>query len=113
MSARTEIADAASTVEGITAHPYYVQGTRPGHTFVRLERTTYPNPFGGICHWNVVVVLPQDLATAEQYLEVRLPQLRDALAEHLVITEVLMQRLNIPGVGDLPCAFINGHREED
>lgn len=113
MSTRDDLAQAASSVEGLTGHPYYVQGTDPGHTFVRLDRIAYPNPFGGIAHYNVVMVLPQDLDAAERYVEHHLPLLVEALAPHLVITEAVMQRLNITGVGDLPCVFVNGRREAD
>lgn len=112
MTARTDLANAASTVEGITGHPFLVQSTTPGTVFIRLERIDYPNPFGGVAHWNVVLILPQDQATAEQYLEGNLDQLRDALAPHLAITSVVPTRLDIPGVGTLLTAFINGHRED-
>lgn len=110
---RQELAGAASTVEGITAHPYYVQDTSPGHTFIRLERVTYPNRFGGLDRWNVVVVLPQDLAEAEKFFEDHIEDLYAALAPHLAIDEAVLQQLNITGVGILPCVFINGHRERD
>lgn len=113
MSVREELAAAASGVPDISAAPYYRQTTTPGSAFVRLDRIEYPNRFGGICHWSVVVVLPQDLAAAERFLEEYLPPLREALADHLVVREVVPQRLNITGVGDLPCVFINGIREED
>lgn len=113
MSTRTELAGAADQVEGLTAHPYVTGDTEPGTVWVRLERIEYPNPFGGIAYWNVVLVLPQDLAEAEQYLEATLPQLKASLEPHLVITSVTPQRIEIPGVGILPCAFVNGHREQD
>lgn len=109
---RQELADAVSSVAGMTAYPYYVQTTAPGHAFVRLERIEFPNRFGGLGHWNVIVVLPQDMAQAEKYLEQVVPGLLTALAPHLTIREVVPQRLSITGVGDLPCVFINGHREE-
>lgn len=112
MSARTDLATAAGTVEGITGHPYYEQQTKPGNAFVRLDRIEYPNSFGGVCYWNVILILPQDQAGAEKYLEEKLPDLRDALAPHLHVTQVLPQRISIPGIGDLLCAFINGNREE-
>lgn len=113
MSTRTDLATAASTVEGITAHPSYVQGTDPGLTFVRLERIDYPNPFGGVAHWNVVVVLPQDIAAAERFVEDHLEPLRLALEPYLAITSAVPQRIEFPGVGVVPCVFINGHREAD
>lgn len=113
MSIRTDIADAASTVDGITGHPYVVGDTSPGTLYPRIERIDYPNAFGGVLFLNVVLVLPQDMAEAEQYLEQKLPALKDALEPHLVITTVQPQRLQLDGVGVLPVAFLNGHREAD
>ena len=113
MSAREDIAYAASEVPGITGHPYVVGDTDPGTVYPRIDRIEYPNPFGAVVHFNVVLVLPQDLAEAERYLEENLPDLKAALEPHLVLTTVQPQRLDIPGVGVLPVAFINGHREAD
>jgi hypothetical protein len=109
---RTALAAAASSVDGLTGHPYYVQTTEPGHVWVRLDRIEYPNRFGGVAHWNVVLILPADLDASEQYLETHGPALRDALRNELVVTTITPQRIEIPGVGVLPCAFFNGHREE-
>lgn len=113
MSTRTEIATAADTVEGITGHEYVVGDTEPGTVYPRLDRVEYPNPFGGVAHWNVVLVLPQDYADAERYVEEKLPALKAAVDPHLVITAVVLQRLQLDGIGTLPVAFINGHREQD
>lgn len=109
---RQAIADAANTVEGIEAHPYYVGHLDPGTAFVRLERIDYPNPFGGIRRWNLVVLLPQDLGDAEELLEDLVPKLREALADELPVTEVTPQQLQING-SYLPCVFITGHRAEE
>lgn len=113
MSTRTDLAAAAASVEGIKAHPFVTGDTEPGTVFVRLERIEYPNPFGGVARWNVVLVLPQDQADAEKYLGATLPGLLTALEPHLAVTSVVPQQLDITGVGYLPCAFINGHREAD
>lgn len=113
MSTRAEIAAAAGSVEGITGHEYVVGATDPGTVYPRLDRIEYPNAFGGVAHWSVVLVLPQDLAQAERYVEDKLPALKEALDPHIVITAVLLQRLQLDGVGVLPVAFINGHREAD
>jgi hypothetical protein len=113
LAVRTAIATSASGVEGIECSPYFVQTTAAGMAMVRLDRIEYPNPFGGVCHWNVVVLLPQDQAEAEKYLEEKVPLIRAAIEEHLVITQVQPQRLEITGVGILPCVFINGHREQE
>lgn len=113
MSTRTEIATAAAAVDGIRAHEYVVADTDPGTVYPRLDRIEYPNPFGGIAHWNVVLLLPQEHARAEQYLEQKLPALKDALDPVLVVTGVTLNRLQLDGIGTLPVAFINGHREQD
>lgn len=109
---RTAIAAAASTVAGITCEPYYRQSTKAGVAHVRLEKIEWPNRFGQLRSWNVVVLLPQDTAAAEKFLEEKLPQLYEALAPELIVREAVPQRLNIPGTGDLSCVFINGQREE-
>ncbi len=109
---RQEIATALSSVDGITAHPYFVQATEPGTALVRLDRVEYPNPFGGVAHWNIVVLLPQDLEAAEKYVEDKVPAIRVAIESLIFVTQVRPQRLDLPGVGVVPCVFITGHREE-
>lgn len=113
MSTRTDLVAAADTVAGIRAYEYVVGATDPGTVYPRLDRIEYPNAFGGVAHWSVVLVLPQDLAEAERYVEDMLPALKAALDPHIVITAVVLQRLQLDGVGTLPVAFINGHREAD
>ncbi len=110
---RQAIASAASTVEGITCAPYFVQSTAAGAAMVRLDRIEYPNRFGGVCHWNVIVMLPQDQSAAEQYIDDKIPAVRDAVGSELVVTQVQPQRLEIKGAGVLLCVFINGHREQE
>ena len=113
MSTRTDLAAAASTVEGLTASPYFTGDVEKGTVYVRLERVDYPSHVEAVAFWNVVLMLPQDLAEAEQFLEAKLPALREALAEHMAVTSARPQRLEIPGVGVLPGVFVNGHREAD
>lgn len=113
LAIRTLIADAANAVPGIAVQPRFVASTEPGAGMVRLERIEYPNRLGGICHWNVVVMLPQDQETAEAYMDDKLPALVEAVAEQLVVTQVQPQRLDLPTLGILPVVFINGHREQE
>lgn len=113
MSHRELIANAASTVQGIDCRPYFVQSSTPGTAMVRLNRVEYPNPFGGIAYWDVVVVLPQDMADAEKYLEGVLEPLVTAVAEELVVKQVQPQRMDFPGAGVLPVVIITGHREQE
>lgn len=111
MSIRDDLADAASTVDGLTGHPYYVQTTNPGTVLVRLDRVEYPNRFGGVAHWALVLVGPQDAASAEHYFEEKLPPLREAVGMHLAVTSVTPSLVDF-GAGAIPCAVISGHREE-
>jgi hypothetical protein len=112
-AARTALAEAASTVDGITCHPYFVQSTQPGHATIRLDRTEYPNRFGGVDHWNVVVILPQDQASAEKFIEAHVPAIVAAVGREMAVKTVQPQQLKLDGVGILPCVFINGHREQE
>jgi len=116
MSIREEIAEAATTVYGVTCTPYYEQTTNPGHAFVRLERINYENAFGRVyAHpsWNVVVVLSQNMAIAERFIEDVVPALVDALKDVLIVTSAVPQRTQFPDGTTVPCVFINGHREAD
>lgn len=113
MSTRSELAAALSTVPDISGNEYVVGTLSPGTAYPRLDRIEYPNPFGGVAFWNVVVVLPQSLPDAERYVEAKLPALYEALGPHLVITAARMERLSIPNTGEIPALFINGHREAD
>lgn len=108
---RADLAAAASTVEGLQGHAYFLQTTEPGNVLIRLERVEFPNPFGGVGHFNVVLILPQDQAAAEKYIEEHVPGLIEAVEPHIVVTSYVPQQLEIKGLGILPTVFINGHRE--
>lgn len=113
MSARDDLATAAGTVEGLRAHAYVVAETDPGTVYPRLDSINYPNVFGGVVTWHVVMVLPQDYAQAERFLEDNAPALKAALDPVLVVTQIRRERLDITGVGILPVAVFVGHREEE
>jgi hypothetical protein len=108
-AARTAIAAAANNVSGIHCNPYYVQTTKAGDAMVRLDRITYPNVFGGIATWHVLMLLPQDIASAEKYLEDKVPDLVEALAEEMSIRTVQPQQLALE-TGSVPCVVIEGTR---
>lgn len=113
LAVRQALATAATAVADVDCDPHFIQSTRPGSAMVRLDRIEYPNAFGGICHWNVIVMLPQDQAQAEQWIDNHKTALREAIAEELVITSIQPQRLETKTAGVLLCVFINGHREEE
>jgi hypothetical protein len=110
---RKQLAEAASKVDGVTCLPYYVQSTEPGAAMVRLERIDYPNPFGGVCHWSLVVVLPQDMEAAERYVEDKVPSIIAAIEHLIVVTQVQPQRLGLVDGSVVLAVFINGHREQE
>jgi hypothetical protein len=113
VSTRTEIVAALQGLDGITAHEHVVATLEPGTAYARLDRIEYPNRFGGVAFWNVVLVLPQALPDAERFLEQHLHPVKDALSPVLPITSVVPQRLEIPGTATVTVAFFNGHREAD
>lgn len=109
---RQALADAANAVAEFNCSPYFRAATKPGSAHVRLDRIEYPNRFGGICYWQVVVILPQDMTSAEKYIDEHIPALRSALADELVVTSVTPQQIVFDGPA-LPCVFIEGWREEE
>jgi hypothetical protein len=109
---RQALADAVNTVEGLVGLPHFQVATNVGNVLIRYDRTEYPNRFGGVVFWSLVLVLPQDLAASEEYLEAKGPALRDAVAAELVITTVTTQLIDF-GAGSVPTAVFTGHREEE
>lgn len=113
MSAREDIAAAASAALKHAATPYFRPNTEPGTAYVRRDRIEYPNRLGGVGYWDLVVVLPQDYAAAEKWFDTHIPAVVEAVSIELAVDRVTPQRLEIAGVGVLPVVFISGHREED
>lgn len=112
---RNALAQGASTVEGITGQPYFVQTTGAGVALVRYDGTEYVHSFGarfGTPRWSVVLLLPNDPAAGEKYLEAKVPPLLDALAPVLAVKSVTPQYIDF-GSGAVPCAVISGNREEE
>lgn len=111
MSARTEIAAAANTAAAVKVSEFYRQGTKPGSGWVRRDRTEYPNKFGGLVTWQVLVVLPQALADAEKWMEEHQLALVEALREALIVRSARPAELVIDS-GSVPVLIIEGQREE-
>ena len=110
---RTELAAAASTIDGITCLPYYVQSTEVGAAMVRLDRIEYPNFTGGINYWSLVVILPQDMAAAEEWVDENVAPIITAIEHLIVVTQVQPQRLGLLDGSVVLAVFINGHREKE
>ena len=111
---RTAIATAASTVDGVTVTPYYRQVMTPGQGMVRMDRTVYPDPFGGITTWQVCIVVPQALADSEKWLEAKQDELVDAIGSELIIRTVIPKELVVQDPQknpvSVPVVVIEGER---
>lgn len=111
---RQLLADAASTVDGITCSPYFVQSAAAGSAMVRLDHIEFPDVFAGVRTWQIAVILPQDFAQAEKFLDEKVPELLAALGprDPLQITRVTPAQLQLD-TATVPVVFIEGLREED
>lgn len=109
---REAIAAAASTVEGVNVSPWYRQSVKAGDGCVRYDRTNYPDPFGGLVTWQVVITLPSDLAAAEKWIAAHGSDLRTAVSEELMVRSMTAVQLAIDS-GTVPSIVIEGQRAEE
>ncbi|NGN92648.1 hypothetical protein G5C66_07845 [Nocardioides sp. KC13] len=105
MTAREDIAAAASTVTGLKVTPYYRQNLTAGNGFVRFgERTRPSNGFGWLDTWEIWIASPADIEAAEKWIEANQDALLAALdpAEMLVTSltpsELVLGSVNTPGI---------------
>ena len=111
---RTAIAEAASTVDGVTVTAYFRQTTRAGDGMVRLDHATRDaNGFGFVDTWHVLVLLPTDIAQAETWLETRIDTLAEAVGTELVISTMTPSELVLDNGVTVPAVVIEGHREHE
>lgn len=111
MSIREDIATAA-TVDGVTeVTPYYRQGAKPGQGMVRLDRVARDaSGLGRIATWQVIVFLPQAIATAEAWLDENTTTLLDAIGAELVVLSATPSQVSLD-TGTAPALVIEGARE--
>lgn len=87
MSAREDIAAAASSVPGIKVTPKWQAATKPGTGFVDAPTI---NAIDGTltweATWEVVVCIGQDINAAYAWLDENLEQLLEALDGELILT---------------------------
>lgn len=108
---RHEIAEAVQAA-GLTCTPYFRQTTTAGTACVRRGETTYPNRFGGIVTWEVVISLAQDVAAAEKFIDEKSPAIRTALADVFTVRRVYPARATYD-TAQTNLLVIEGTREED
>ena len=110
MTAREEIA-AAATIDGLTnVTPYYRQTLTARQGFVRLvSRVRGDNGFGWIDTWQIWLALEQDVVKTEKWLEQHLSDLMAAVDQELVVTSAAPMELGLSTV--VPGLIIAGTRE--
>ena len=113
MTARDEIAAAASTVEGVECSARYEVQTTPGQAHVQWMRTEYPNRLGGEDYWAVIVTLPQDAAAAQEWIEQHKGPLVKALGTELVVTQALPQIVPETDNPSKKVLAVEGRRESE
>lgn len=107
---RQAIADAANTVEGIHVHPYYRQGGKAGNGNIQISHVNFPNPFGGIVTWDVVILLPVDIESAQKRADELLPLLWPALSQALAVDDISFGTTSQDNRSGQPCLIATGHR---
>lgn len=114
MSARTEMAAAATGVDGVNVTPYYRQSLKPGDGCVRLaQRVRDGSGLGFIDTWEIWLAVSQDLAGAEKWLEANLSNLLAALGSALYVTTITPSELVLsPGGPTTPGVIVAGTRED-
>lgn len=113
MTARDEIAAAASTVDGVDVSPLYRPATGIGQGYVEWLRTDYPNTLGGEDYWGVVIVLPQDLAAAQAWIAEHKHAVWDALGYVMVVTQARPELIPIADNQSQRTLVLEGHREAE
>lgn len=115
MSARDDIAAAASAVSGVSVTSKWRQALNPGQGFVRIASTTRPqNGIGWLNTWQVWIAIPQDAAAAETWLDDHMVPLAAAVRRELAVTNLTPAQLVLvaggPGINGL---IIEGVRAAD
>lgn len=115
MTAREEIAAAASTVDGITCTPYYTGADAVGAAYVELLRDEDDNRYAGVTFWAVRVNVPDDTAQAQQFYETHRRPLKEALwASGALIVTGSHPEIQLPTDGPATKVMVvEGHRASD
>lgn len=114
MSARSEIAAAASSVAGVAVNPHYRQDPNPGRGFVQLVTTDRDDTgLGFVDTWHVVIMLAQDWHSAETWVDANRAALAAALNPELLVTRMFTQTIQLDNGPSVPCLVVEGTRESE
>lgn len=111
MTWRDDLATSISTVEGVNCTPYRRQTTTPGEAMVRFDRSARDDSgLGYLNTWQVCVILPQNVATADAWIDDHRDALIAAAEDHLVVTSLVVGQLPVD-TSLVPCVVLEGVRE--
>lgn len=117
MSARDELAAAASTVAGVNVTPKWRQTTTPGEGWIRwARRAPDDSGFSRVDEWQVCVVLPQQADKQEAFVDSQIDPIIDALdaARVWAFEEVFTETMTYDQGGALvPFLIFAGSRVRD
>jgi hypothetical protein len=110
---RAAIAAAANTHLGDKrVTPYYRQTTTAGWGWVSMGPSNRDDTgFGFMDTWEIRVVLSQEIAKAEAWIDEHRDALTAAIAEHLIVTTVAPAVLNLDQKTTVNALIIEGVRE--
>jgi hypothetical protein len=110
VTAREEIAAAASTVDGVECSPFYRVVSKPGQAYVQWLRNDYPNQFGGESYWGVVVTLPQDTEAAQLWIEEHQEALFEGVSPAMLCTQLRPEIHLVTDNQSQKVVVLEGHR---
>lgn len=111
---RLALKQSLADIEWVKAYQYPPGGGgyAPGDAWPLVSRIDYPNKFGGLVQWEVLVVLNADVPTAERLMDAHVPGIREALSRQMSIRSVTPRLLQFENGSALIVAVIAGTREE-
>lgn len=110
---RQAIADAANTHLGEKhVTPYYRQTTTAGWGWVSMAPSTRDaTGFGFMDAWEIRIVLPQEIAKAERWIDEHRDALVEAISEEVVVTTITPAVLNLDQKTTVNALIIEGVRD--
>lgn len=111
MTAREDLATAASSVAGLKVTPYYRQNLTTGNGFVRLAARNRPsNGLGWLDTWEIWIAAPSDVEASEKWIEAKQDALLAALEAEMLIGSLTPSDL-VVGTTTTPGIVVSGVRE--
>jgi hypothetical protein len=112
---RQELAAVANSVAGVNVHPYYRQGGKALSGNVVRGTTTFPNTFGGVVTWEVHILLPVDVESAQKKADELIPLLWEAFIGSRVMTvdDISFATSSQDNRSGQPLMVLTGHRETE